>query len=392
MGPSGSGKTTLLNALATRPTGAASTSGTTLLNGSPAPQTTLRALSRFVEQDDALTGALTVRETMDFASRLSPSRTYHSGRGERIEELIEAFGLREQADALVGTPLRKGISGGQKRRLGVASQLVTGPRVLFLDEPTSGLDSVAGWEVVRFLRGVAKREGVSCFFFVACCRRGWADEPGGQLIVVLSIHQPSTATFNLFDKLLLMSQGKTHYFGGVEGVAAHYEALGYQMPVHVNPAEFVLEMVNTDFAVDRESALRRLGDMQLAWTASGRAGELDAAVAAVEEKAAGAVELETTDRKRSLPSLVLTLLHRSFVKSYRDVVVYGIRLAMYLGEHCPCTSRGEGVDLLTWDNRAGCHDGHRLAEAGRLAGVHHPVHQRHLLVCRPLPPCCWVIC
>ena len=168
MGPSGSGKTTLLNALATRPTGAASTAGTTLLNGSPAPQTTLRALSRFVEQDDALTGALTVRETMAFASRLSPARTYHGGsssREGRIEELIEAFGLREQADALVGTPLRKGISGGQKRRLGVASQLVTGPRVLFLDEPTSGLDSVAGWEVVRFLRGVAKREGVSCFFF-----------------------------------------------------------------------------------------------------------------------------------------------------------------------------------------------------------------------------------
>ena len=187
MGPSGSGKTTLLNALATRPTGAASTSGTTLLNGSPVPQTTLRALSRFVEQDDALTGALTVRETMDFASRLSPSRTYHSGRGERIEELIEAFGLREQADALVGTPLRKGISGGQKRRLGVASQLVTGPRVLFLDEPTSGLDSVAGWEVVRFLRGVAKREGVSCFFFFSfaacllsfCVGWGWADEPRG---------------------------------------------------------------------------------------------------------------------------------------------------------------------------------------------------------------------
>ena len=153
--------------------------------------------------------------------------------------------------------------------------------------------------------------------------------------MVLSIHQPSTATFNLFDKLLLMSQGKTHYFGGVEGVAAHYEALGYQMPVHVNPAEFVLEMVSTDFAVDRESALRRLGEMQLAWTVSGRAAALDAAVATVEEKAAGAVELETAERRRSLPSLVLTLLHRSFVKSYRDVVVYGIRLAMYLGEHGP---------------------------------------------------------
>lgn len=78
-----------------------------------------------------------------------------------MEGLLDAFGLREQANTLVGTPLRKGISGGQKRRLGVASQLITGPKVLFLDEPTSGLDSVAGWEVMKYLRGVTKRNNVS---------------------------------------------------------------------------------------------------------------------------------------------------------------------------------------------------------------------------------------
>ena len=152
------------------------------------------------------------------------------------------------------------------------------------------------------------------------------------MIVVVSIHQPSTVTFNLFDKLLLMSQGRTHYFGSVEGVAAHYEALGYPMPVHVNPAEFLLELVNTDFAADRESAAQRLGQMQLAWAGSSKAAELAAAVAAVEEKGSGAVELDAVAHKPTLPSLVLTLLHRSFVKSYRDVVVYGIRLAMYTGE------------------------------------------------------------
>lgn len=178
MGPSGSGKTTLLNFLATRPTSAASTAGSVLLNGTAPAATTLRSLSRFVEQDDALMGALTVRETMTFASRLStttsssgpgPGRGRSGERGQRVEALLEAFGLREQGDALVGTALRKGISGGQKRRLGVASQLVTAPKVLFLDEPTSGLDSVAGWEVVRFLRGVARREGVSVFFFFSPC-------------------------------------------------------------------------------------------------------------------------------------------------------------------------------------------------------------------------------
>lgn len=163
MGPSGSGKTTLLNFLASRPTHSSSSSGSVLVNGTSLPQPSFREITRFVEQDDALIGALTARETIYFASRLA-SRT--SGKGgkkevmQRVEGLLDAFGLREQADALVGTPLRKGISGGQKRRVGVAGQLVTGPRVLFLDEPTSGLDSVAGWEVVRYLREVAKTNKV----------------------------------------------------------------------------------------------------------------------------------------------------------------------------------------------------------------------------------------
>jgi ABC-type multidrug transport system ATPase subunit len=178
MGPSGSGKTTLLNYLASRPTHAQSATGTVHLNGvPPASRAAFRDMSGVVEQDDALIGALTVRETLHFASRLSSSGRKTGKKREvlaRIEGLLDAFGLREQADALVGTPLRKGISGGQKRRLGVASQLITSPKVLFLDEPTSGLDSAAGWEVVRYLRGVAKRNNVG-----SCCSRGLVAVVGG---------------------------------------------------------------------------------------------------------------------------------------------------------------------------------------------------------------------
>jgi hypothetical protein len=149
--------------------------------------------------------------------------------------------------------------------------------------------------------------------------------------------------FNLFDKVLLLSQGRTHYFGEVSGVASHYEALGHPMPVHVNPAEFLLDMVSTDFAADREAARLGLEEKQRAWEASGRAADLAAGVAAAEEKGAGAVlELETAERKPSLPSVVMTLLHRGFVKSYRDVVVYGIRLAMYTGKHSSWAWGSEG--------------------------------------------------
>lgn len=167
MGPSGCGKTTLLNVLAARtPSAGAHTQGTVLVNGTVPPRPAFRRMSRFVEQEDALIGALTVRETLAFASRLATTRAKGRASQERIDGLLDAFGLREQAGTLVGTALRKGISGGQKRRVGIASQLLTGPQILFLDEPTSGLDSWASWEVMNYLKDIARRNKVCFFFFL----------------------------------------------------------------------------------------------------------------------------------------------------------------------------------------------------------------------------------
>lgn len=81
-------------------------------------------------------------------------------RSSLVEELLASFGLRDQANTLVGTPIRKGISGGQKRRLSIASQLITAPKILFLDEPTSGLDSTASFEVIKYLKKVVQQHKV----------------------------------------------------------------------------------------------------------------------------------------------------------------------------------------------------------------------------------------
>jgi len=83
----------------------------------------------------------------------------------RVDILLTAFGLQQQAHTIIGTPIRKGISGGQKRRVSVASQLITGPKMLFLDEPTSGLDSAASYEVISYVRNVARQYNVSRYHF-----------------------------------------------------------------------------------------------------------------------------------------------------------------------------------------------------------------------------------
>lgn len=347
MGPSGCGKTTLLNVLAGRqPTTANNTTSTTTItskavskgpkatgtvrvNGTAPSPATLRRLSRFVEQEDALIGSLTVRETLSFASRLS-TRLPARERAARVDDVLSALGLRGQAGTLIGTPVRRGVSGGQRRRAGVGAQLMTSPRVLFLDEPTSGLDSAASLEVVRYLRAVARRDN---------------------LVVVASIHQPSTAAFNLFDKLLLLGSGQTHFFGPLGAVGAYYESVGKALPLHVNPAEFLLEQVSVDFAAGGEekgegregeaAAKERLGASRRAWMASPLAEQLGSIVKYCEtqqqqQQQQGGSETDLVDaagegHRPGFASLVLTLLHRSFVKSYRDVIAYGIRMAMYFG-------------------------------------------------------------
>lgn len=147
--------------------------------------------------------------------------------------------------------------------------------------------------------------------------------------MIASIHQPSTSTFQLFDKLLLLSGGKSHYFGPVNGVGEHFESMGLPMPLHTNPAEFILELTNIDFASHQEAAQERLEQMQLYWARSPQAFKLTAQINAAIGNAQPLVH--TTPSRRNFPIVLMTLVHRSFVKSYRDVVAYGIRIAMYTG-------------------------------------------------------------
>ncbi|KAM3524930.1 hypothetical protein MY4038_007512 [Beauveria bassiana] len=309
MGPSGSGKTTLLNALAHRIAAAGSTTtGDILVNGQPASLKTIRDLSAYVEQEDSLIGSLTVKETMVFAARLAlPSKTSKKDALQRVDDLINSFGLHAQRDTIVGTAIKKGLSGGQKKRLGIASRLVTNPKILFLDEPTSGLDSALSFEVCSYIKSIGRQNN---------------------LIIIASIHQPSSATFRQFDKLCLLSGGKTCYYGPVSDASSYFNTIGYSIPPETNAAEFYLDLINTDLDKDGEICART-DKICKAWAASRQRVDLDTSVSKARQ-----LQQVSSPLKPEKPAAWMTplvLLQRSWIKSYRDVIAYGIRIAMYLG-------------------------------------------------------------
>lgn len=309
MGPSGSGKTTLLNVLANR--SQSPWTGHIKVNSRSIGKKGLREISGYVEQDDALLGSLTVRETIDFSAKLALHGLSKDARHAMTDSLIAALGLRQQEHTVIGTPIRKGISGGQKRRVSVASQLVASPKVLFLDEPTSGLDSAASYEVMKLISNIAKKH---------------------HLIVIASIHQPSTTTFELFDSLLLLSRGRTCFFGPVEDAAMYFDQIA-PIPVHTNPAEFLLDLVNTDFgANERFQTKTDLADLQDHWMSSEAHHLLHRVLTQLEDDAPPARPAYSAQSGQPMRlDLPLILLHRNWIKSYRDMLTYGARIAMYTG-------------------------------------------------------------
>lgn len=232
MGPSGSGKTTLLDALSGR-TKQSKVSGTVYLNGhSDFTFAQRNRLLSYVMQEESLLGVFTVAESLRFAARF-----YHGYGGKDVkkleEEALALVGLESARETLVGDIFRKGLSGGQKRRLSLAVELVKQPAVLMLDEPTSGLDSASAFSVITHLKGMAMAGHA-----IAC-----------------TIHQPSSEVWSLFDKFLLLSGGETIYFGEACQTVDYFTRLGHACPAAYNPADFVLALVNVDFPERYEPSL-----------------------------------------------------------------------------------------------------------------------------------------
>jgi len=210
MGPSGSGKTTLMDILAGRKYGAGQLSGEVLYGGAAASRGTLKRLCGYVEQFDTLVNEFTVGQMLAYTAELKlPRSMTKEVKAARCRDVIETLRLEKCRDTIIGDPLKRGISGGQAKRVNIALALVTRPRVLFLDEPTSGLDSRMTNEVCSVLKQLTQ-EGCT---------------------VIATIHAPTTFAFSLFDDLfMLQTGGQLIYNGGIQEARTYFEAQSFKFP------------------------------------------------------------------------------------------------------------------------------------------------------------------
>lgn len=226
IGGSGGGKTTLLNILAGRSLGSNKIlkQGTIKYNNSNTLEDIRHA---YVIQQDILIPTLTCFETLIYAAELKlPKVTSEDDRIELVNEIILALGLKECKDTLVGDHKNKGLSGGEKRRLSVALQLVSNPSVLFLDEPTTGLDNYNAYLICKSFQFLAKKL---------------------KKTIIMSIHQPRADIFKLFDTILILSKGRLCYGSSYQSIFEYFSFLGYQIPeTKVNPGDYFVDITSID--------------------------------------------------------------------------------------------------------------------------------------------------
>lgn len=223
LGSSGCGKTTLLNILSGRIT--ENVTGNIKVNGEDITKNKHRIA--YVTQTDNLIPNITVKQNLTFTSKLKQpdSEQY------RIQEVIDMLNINGCSNQLVGggqvTLLGRhvgGISGGEKKRVAIGNEILTGPSMIFLDEPTSGLDSAASLSLFKNIKDLAA---------------------AGRTVVVV-LHQPSSEMFSMFDKLMIMADGKLVYYGNAGDAIEYFASKNCICPPYYNPADYFLKITSNE--------------------------------------------------------------------------------------------------------------------------------------------------
>jgi len=226
MGPSGGGKTTFMNAMCGRAS-YGNVSGVLCVNQKPCNIADISKVVGFVPQDDIMHPDLTVQQNIFYNALLRlPSTMVRQNRDkvwEHANQVVKILGLERVADNLVGDPEKRGISGGQKKRVNIGMELAAMPAVIFMDEPTSGLDGAATVQLAACLANL-RQSG---------------------LTIVCVIHQPRWAVYSRFSHLLLLGAGgQMVYCGEALKIQAYFEGLFFRLPENETPADWMIDIVS----------------------------------------------------------------------------------------------------------------------------------------------------
>ncbi|XP_040380034.1 ABC transporter G family member 37-like isoform X2 [Oryza brachyantha] len=254
LGSAGSGKSTLLKALAGKLDPRLQVLGRVTYNGHRMEEFVPERTAAYISQEDLHAGEMTVRETLAFAARCLGTGDRHdllaeltrrekeanitpehdidmfmkesANGGESnmvINYVMQIIGLHTCADTLVGSDMARGISGGQKKRVTIGELLISPARALFMDEISTGLDSSTAFQIMNFLRQMVHILGETA---------------------LISLLQPSQEIYDLFDDIILLSEGHVVYQGPKEKVVDLFESLGFICPHRKAIADFLLEVTS----------------------------------------------------------------------------------------------------------------------------------------------------
>ncbi|XP_065217138.1 protein scarlet-like [Planococcus citri] len=224
-GASGSGKTTLMSVLANRQSGDFKVIGDIRINGHNIPPELLKRISGFVYQHDLLVHTLTVSEHLHLAAQIKlDKRITTECREALVNEILMDVGLTECANRLIGTSNdedgKLNLSGGERKRLSVATELLIKPALLFCDEPTTGLDSFRALNLMTIMRNMTDQKNKT---------------------IICSIHQPSAKILDLFHEIILLHDGKVAFSGTTHDALEFFQSVGYSYNKEQNPADYLIQ-------------------------------------------------------------------------------------------------------------------------------------------------------
>ncbi|ESO86760.1 hypothetical protein LOTGIDRAFT_128361 [Lottia gigantea] len=244
IGSSGSGKTSLLDVVSQRCDG--QVMGDIYFKNYRCDQNLMKSCTSYVMQADRLFSHLTVRESLRYTANFClPRKMSRTAREKKVDKVILEMGLIKVADSLIGGAVIRGLSGGEKRRVSIAVQLLKDPEILILDEPTTGLDSFTARYLTKNINDISR---------------------AGKL-VLMTIHQPRSDIFQYFDQVAILCQGELVYFGRADELVPHFTRLNFPCPAYANPLDNYIDVCSIDRRTKKieEDTKTRIQDLIMAY-------------------------------------------------------------------------------------------------------------------------------